>query len=36
MRACTEDGAAFVVERVDDADWLRLIGDVSFARPGLL
>ena len=36
IRPVTEDGAAFILELGNDADWLRLIGDVSFAGQGLL
>ena len=36
IRPVTEDGAAFILEIGNDADWLRLIGDVSLAGQGLL
>ena len=36
IRPVTEDGATFTLELGNDADWLRLIGDVSLARQRLL
>ena len=36
IRPVTEDGAAFILELGNDADWLRLIGDESLDRQRLL
>ena len=36
IRPVTKDGAAFILELGNDADWLRFIGDESLARQRLL